>query len=322
MHRREFLRAGVGAAVGGALCGRPVVSETELVSSNSAPKRPESALAERICLFTDHLDDFGYGYGEVASMLAELGVAGPDLTVRPGGLIPPERVAEELPKAAAAFRERGLSIPMISTGLTSANDPAARATLAAMSNLGIRYYKPGYYPYRDATDWRPQLEAARRELAGLVQLGRERNVVAGFHNHSGPTIGGALWDSWQVLRPLDPQWIGFYFDPAQATIEGGRHAWKLNFQRISPRLKMVAIKDFVWEKTNGKWQTRWCHLGEGMVDWPEFFRLLAGVSFDGPISLHIEYDPGGKTRAAQFENSLAAAERDLTFLRRHLEETE
>ncbi len=81
---------------------------------------------------------------------------------------------------------------------------------------------------------------------------------------------------------------------------------------------MVAIKDFVWEKVAGQWRTRWVPLGQGMVNWPDFFRLLARILFPGPISLHIEYDPGGATKAERFENSLAAAQRDLTFLRQQL----
>jgi sugar phosphate isomerase/epimerase len=61
-------------------------------------------------------------------------------------------------------------------------------------------------------------------------------------------------------------------------------------------------------------------LGEGVVRWSEFFAMLAAKPFEGPISLHIEYNPGGKTKAARLENSLAAAERDLKFLRQKIVE--
>jgi sugar phosphate isomerase/epimerase len=261
------------------------------------------------------VDDHGYSYSDIARMLAQLKIAGPDLTVRGGGVVKPEQVAEELPKAAAAFQDRGLSIPMISTNLTSASDPTAKATLSAMSKLGIRYYKLGYYHYDDVSQWESQLEATRKQLSGLLELGKASGVVAGLHNHAGATIGGAVWDAWRMLKPLDREAVGFYFDPAHATLEGAKHAWRLNFQLISSRLKMVAIKDFVWEKTDGQWRTRWVPLGEGMVDWPAFFRMLAATSFNGPISLHIEYDPGGATPLERFDNSLSAAERDLIFLR-------
>ena len=56
-----------------------------------------------------------------------------------------------------------------------------------------------------------------------------------------------------------------------------------------------------------------------MVRWGEFFAMLRKTPFDGPISLHIEYDPGGSSKAAPFENSFAAAQRDLKFLRGQLE---
>ena len=82
--------------------------------------------------------------------------------------------------------------------------------------------------------------------------------------------------------------------------------------------KMIAIKDFVWEKTDGIWQTRWVPLGQGMVRWPVFFRLLSRMEFQGPLSWHIEYDPGGSTKSDRFDKSLQAAERDLNFLKNQL----
>jgi len=89
--------------------------------------QPASTPEARICLFTDHLANFDYQ--EVATMLRQVGLSGADLTVRPGGLVKPERVVEDLPKAAAVFTANGLSIPMITTGITSARAPLARAIL-------------------------------------------------------------------------------------------------------------------------------------------------------------------------------------------------
>jgi len=312
MQRRDVLKAGFAAASLACLPGK----SPPAVADESA-RSPAIPIHERICLFTDHLDDFGYSYAEVAKMLSPLKIAGPDLTVRGGGLVPPERAAEELPKAAAAFAEQGLSIPMISTNLTSAKDATSKPILSTMGKLGIRYYKLGYYHYHDLAKWDAELESQRKELAGLLELSREVGAHAGFHNHSGG-IGGALWDAWELLKPLDAGAVGFYFDPAHAMIEGAKLTWKLNLQRVSPRLTMVALKDFVWEKSSKGWQTRWCPLGEGMVNWDDFFRQLSGIPFPGPISIHIEYDPGGSTHLERIDNSLAAAQRDVAFVRKHL----
>jgi len=316
MQRRDAIKLGVIAAAE-SLCGNDARSFLPAAEPGKAA-RPVKPVDERICLFTDHLDDFGYSYADVAKMLAPLKIAGPDLTVRGGGLVPPDRVVEELPKAATHFADQGMTIPMITTSLTKPGDPAARPTLATMNKLGIRYYKLGYYHYHELADWKADLAATRDELAGLLELGKEFEVYAGFHNHAGAGIGGALWDAWELLEPLDRNAVGFYFDPAHASIEGAKHAWKLNLQRISSRLAMVAIKDYVWEKTAKGWQTRWCPLGEGMVDWPEFFRQLSRFPFPGPLSIHIEYDPGGATRTERIDKSLAAAHRDVAFVRKHL----
>lgn len=284
-----------------------------------AAEAPAKPLQDRLCLFTDHLDDSGYSYEEVARMMRQLGIAGPDLTLRPGGLVLPERVTTDLPRAMAAFQKEGLTIPMVSTGLNAAT-PQASEVLTTAGKLGIRFYKLGYYDYEDAARWKERLEAVRSQLGPLLRLGRTAGLQAGLHNHAGATVGGAMWDGAELLAPLDPAWVGAYFDPSHAHIEGGNHGWKLGFHRLAPRLKMVALKDFVWERSGGQWRTRWVPLGEGMVRWREFFQLLARAPFPGPLSLHIEYDPGGSTRAERFERSFLAAERDLGFVRRHLKE--
>src|SRR2546421_25994 len=70
---------------------------------------------------------------------------------RAGGHVLPERAAEDLPRAVEAIRAEGLSVPMITTGLVKAADPAARPTLSTAARLGIGLFKPGYWQYR-ATD--------------------------------------------------------------------------------------------------------------------------------------------------------------------------
>lgn len=275
-----------------------------------------SNLLSRVCLFTDHLG--GFSYDEAGRMLKDIGVSGPDLTVRRGGLVKPESVAGDLPKAAETFRKYGLSIPMMTTAITSAADPLAKAVMDAASKAGIHYYKLGYFKYEKVAQYRETIESTRRALIELARAGDRLDLRAGMHNHAGDSVGCSLWDSWEAMDGVNPKRVGFFFDPAQATIEGGKMGWNLNFHRIAPRLFMVALKDFVWEKTAKGWRTRWVPLGEGMVDWAAFFPLLKTTPFPGPISLHIEYDPGGKTHAERYDRSYEAAAKDFAFLKRHL----
>ena len=298
MNRRELLMAGLAAAA----------------PAPAAPQPPP--LEDRICVFTDPFDGpDGFTLDGVAGLLDEVGVAGPDLTVRPGGLVLPERVEQDLPKAHTAFEKRGLSIPMISTSLTETG-PEAEAVLGTASRLGIPYYKIGYYPYEDMSKWRQTQADAAAKLRGLVALSKKHKIHAGLHNHSGPIVGGFLWDMAQVLEPLDKEWIGVYADPAHSVIEGGKNGWNFSLRQVLDQITMVGVKDFVWEKVKGKWQTRWVPLGEGMVPFDEVFAILSQVAFPGPISLHIEYyEPSAPTRAARLEKSAAVLEKDVVFLR-------
>ncbi len=249
-------------------------------------------------------------------MLEQLGVSGLDLTVRRGGLVAAERVTEDLPKAAAIFKDHGLTIPMMTTSLTAAAE--AREVLKVASQVGIKYYKLGYMRYEDMNRWRERRERARKDLGELVELGKSLGIHAGFHNHSGPIVGGTLWDCLDLVEHHDKEWLGILFDIAHATIEGSKNGWNIGFRRVGNRVTMAAIKDFVWEKVKGKWRTRWVPLGEGMVPFAEYFPLLLQTKFPGPITLHIEYDPGGKTKVERIDKSLEAAARDLRFLRAQL----
>jgi sugar phosphate isomerase/epimerase len=257
------------------------------------------------CFFSKHLPELKYA--ELAGWLHEAGFDGPDLTVRAGGHVLPERAAEDLPRAVDAIRARGLDVPMITTELTSAADPAARPILSTAARLKIPFFKLGYWRY--GTDPLGDLQKAASDVRGLVELAREYGITAGFHNHP-RNVGLAGWDGRQVIEPLDPKWIGYYYDSNNATEEGAVMGWEVTLRLALPRLKMAAFKDFYWSKVNGKWTSVACPLGEGMVNWSRLFPLIAGARFTGPISIHQEYKPADR---------MAAARADLEFVRKHLQ---
>ncbi|MGA3241771.1 MAG: sugar phosphate isomerase/epimerase, partial [Bryobacteraceae bacterium] len=73
--------------------------------------------APQLVVFSKHLPDLNYE--ELGKTAKELGFDGVDLTVRPKGHVPPERAAEDLPRAVDTLRKHGLSVPMITTEITS-----------------------------------------------------------------------------------------------------------------------------------------------------------------------------------------------------------
>jgi sugar phosphate isomerase/epimerase len=266
----------------------------------------------RFCFFSKHLPDLAWG--NLAAATIDMGFDGIDLTVRPRGHVLPERVTEDLPRAADAIKAKGTAISMISTELTSASQPAAGAIFAAASKVGVRLIKVGYWKYAFA-DVRAEVTAMGRDLAGLAALANQHGVAIGVHNHQG-NIGSALWDIAPHIDALDPQAIGYYFDPRHAFVEGGGVGWKAATLLAAPRLKMISVKDLVWAKGDKGWATQHCPMGEGMVDWAWFATTIARSAFTGPISVHLEYKIPGTTAEEVRRNTMDAARRDLAFTKR------
>ncbi len=300
MKRREFLSATAGATM----------------AAMTKPAESAGTFRGTLCLFSKHLPEMNWN--ELARATKGAGFAGVDLTVRTAGHVLPGRAKEDLPKAVAAIREEGLEVPMITTWLISASDSTAEPILRAAGELRIPYFKPGYYSYR-YVDVRKEIARAGVEFRGLADLARSHDVQCGYHNHEG-LVGGPVWDFAPIIEALDPKWAGYYFDIRHATAEGGAGGWKSATNLAMSRLKMIAIKDCYWGKTGGRWKTINCPLGQGMVDWKYYFKALAHAGYHGPVSLHLEYEIPGRTRSEREANTLAAAERDLAFLKAGLRE--
>jgi len=283
MTRREFTFTAVAAAAASARASTP---------------KPT------LCFFSKHLQDMNYD--QVGKALRDAGFDGVDLTVRPKGHVLPERVAEDLPRAYEAIRSHALQVPMISTELLSASDPAARPTLQTAARLGIPYFKVGYYKWTNDLD--ATLANVRSSLRGLVELAKEYGITAGLHNHVG-YVGQTVWEVQPIIASLDAKRLGYYYDFHHTVSQSTRNSWEVTLRLAAPRLKMVATKDFNWAKRDKGWQTESCPLGRGAVDWARAFAHLGEIRFAGPLSIHQEY---------KAEDRLAAAHADLQFVKQQI----
>jgi L-ribulose-5-phosphate 3-epimerase len=285
-------------------------------ASSAMQSRPADRSDDRrsFLLFSKHLPDLNWS--DVGRAVKDAGFDGVDLTTRTGGHVLPERAAEDLPKAIDAIKAHGVSVPMVTTELTSASDPNARPLLKAAAASGVRYFKTGYWRYTASPDVRGQVAAVGEALAGLATLAREYGIELGFHNHAG-YIGAALWEIAPAMDRLDAKWGGYYFDPRHAVAEGGGGIWKQATHLVLPRMKMMAVKDFFWAKTAKGWTIQNCPMGEGMVDWTWLASALKG-RFNGPISMHLEYEIPGATAQERTKKTLEVAVKDLAFTKRVL----
>ena len=99
---------------------------------------------------------------------------------------------------------------------------------------------------------------------------------------------------WTLLRDRDPNRIAAYFDPGHAAVEGGNGGWRQSLELLAPHIRLVADQGLRLEVRARQAQGRLARRSRsrcatGIVPWPEFFDGSRSAQFDGPISLHSEY---------------------------------
>ncbi|MEO7142550.1 MAG: sugar phosphate isomerase/epimerase family protein [Bryobacteraceae bacterium] len=315
--RRELF----GAALASSLAS-PLASPAAASGAASANSQPLP-----ICAFSKHFQ--WTTVPDLAKMAAELGYDGIDLTVRAGGHVEPDRVAEDLPRAFEAVRAAGLTMPMVTAGIIDARSPYAGDILKTCASLGIRLYRWGGFRYNYDQPIAPQLDGFRARSRELAALNRRYGVCAMYHTHSGPReVGGPIWDLWEIIRDLDHSALSINYDIGHATVEGGYGGWRESSRLALPLMKGTAFKDFNWGKNSkGEWQPQWCALGKGMVNFREYMTILKTGGFSGPLQLHFEYpDLGGANNGARHmtisrDQFLSVMRRDMAVFKTLLRES-
>ena len=134
-----------------------------------------------ICLFSKHLPKLHYS--ELGGVLKDLGFAGCDLTVRPGGHVEPALSAADLYRAVEAIRAEGVEIPMITTAFVSAADPTMPNVLAlcGRDRMKVPYFKLGYWNYRPGDNIETRIAEVRRDV--LTGLGNVKDLTARMNQH-------------------------------------------------------------------------------------------------------------------------------------------
>jgi sugar phosphate isomerase/epimerase len=225
-----------------------------------------------LCLFSGSVQ--GLEYSELPLIAKQLGFDGVDLTVRPGGHVEPRLSNVDLVRAIEEVRGPGLEVPVITTALTTPFDPTVLPVVAIAGHTQVSLYIAGFF--------RANNPNYKREIAGLISVASRYGMATALHNYTGDDAGEAPWDAVELVNGFDPKWASLYFDPIHA-----REQWESELKRNLPRLRAVALKDF--QLTDGV--AKPCPMGQGIVDWPKFFGILAAAKYYGPVSLHMNYHP-------------------------------
>jgi sugar phosphate isomerase/epimerase len=310
LNRRDFVKksamAGAGLMAAPALNGFPPVGG----SSENDPWR--------IHFFSKHLQFLDYD--EAADACVQAGMNGADLTVRPGGHVLPENVERDLPLAVKAFRNAGLNVEMMASGINDPEDPLTEKVLHTASEQGIKFYRLGYYRYDHKLSMVNNLEQIKVKMAGLAKLNEKYKIHGAYQNHAGSNFGAPVWDLWTVLKDMDPQWSGCQYDVRHATAEGNR-AWPLGLRLLKDYIRCMVIKDFEWGEQDGKAREVNVPVGDGIVDFPAYFALLDELGIRGPITIHLEYPMFPEqemTLAQEKARAIELMRKDLDALKSYL----
>jgi len=278
--RRKFIKkAGIAAVVA------PLVSSPRSVFNTFSIDESLS-----VHLFSKHLQFLDLK--EAGQMAAELGFDGLDLTVRPKGHVLPENVKTDLPQAIRDIKEVGSSCEMMTTAISDVANPLDVETIKVAAANGVKYYRSDWFKFKEDRSLEASLEYYQEKVKHLSELNEAHTIIGCYQNHSGTKVGASIWEVKKILETANPTFFGAQYDIRHAVAEGGR-SWPNGMKLIKDHIKTIVLKDFKWGQVNGKWKIINVPIGEGMVDFTRYFKLLKNYGLKPPVSLHLEYPLGG-----------------------------
>jgi len=258
-------------------------------SINSCTMDPKFGPLE-VHIFSKHLQFLSVKQaGEIAG---EIGFAGLDLTIRPKGHILPENVTSDLSRAIQDIKQSGSTCKMITTAVSNVSNPLDKEVIKAAAAEGVQYYRSNWFKFKNDRSLEDSLAYYKEVVRRLGDFNKEHDIIGCYQNHSGTKVGASVWEVKKILESANLKYFGTQYDIRHAVAEGGQ-SWPNGIQLLKDHIKTIVLKDFKWVKIDGKWKIVNVPIGEGMVDFDAYFKLLKSYKLKPPVSLHLEYPLGG-----------------------------
>ncbi len=274
-------------------------------------------------MFSKMLQEFDVS--ETGDIMKEIGFDGVDLTVRDKGHVLPENVVDDLPPAIETLRGKGLSIPHLSTGIVSADEPHTENIFRMAAECGVPALKLGYHRYTEFGTLQDVMVDTREKLEGLAALARKYKVSANLHTHSGGYMSALAPITYMLIKDFDRAEIGAYIDPGHMFVEGGFKGWQIGIDILSPWINLCAAKSMGWERDvaddgSVSWRRVMFPINEGLVIWHEVFACLKAIGYDGSVSLHSEYEGKSSFRSLSTPEIIEQTKQDIVYIRGVIDE--
>ncbi len=245
-----------------------------------------------------------YAFAEFCGLASNLGFEGiqphivpsllafePDKALHPrynnkGSILEADFISD--PKAALLpATQAGLEITSLATYASTADMDRAVALLKASHEVGIRHVRIAALglPPNDIVDMKTLLERSKatyRELAAEAKKLKVRPCIELRGGTPCPSPSGLA----AFLRDFDPEDVGVFYDPCNM-VEEGWESPRTSVAYLRHLLAEVHVKNCEWVSqgldADGSvaWGTRYCHLDEGAVSWPDVIGQLKAIEYSG-----------------------------------------
>lgn len=149
---------------------------------------------------------------------------------------------------------------------------------------------PSYAAPRGTSESRAteeELESSTNKLKETLKICEDYGVTLCLHPHYGKTVFLESEIDY-VLERISSTSFGLTLDTAHLHIAGMNVPDALNKYR--DHLKYLHVKDFKPSKVrNNNQLTGFCELGRGEVDFPNVFRALGQIGYDGYVTVECDY---------------------------------
>lgn len=271
-------------------------------------------MTNKITVFTKPWD---MPIAKLADLIKDIGVDGIELPVRKGYSVNPDNIAQELPRAAKIFRDRGLMIGSVAGDMDE-------KTIAACGDAGVPIIricvgidmKIGYY----ATE-----KKVCASFDALLPSLRKHHVAIGVQNHCDFMIGSAI-GLMHLIEQYDPKEVCAVLDPAHCAVDGEPEAMALDI--VWSHLGMMNFKSASHWRVNGpdeeeaKWKILWTTAQHSGYSWRTMVNALRARDYKGTICLPAEYSHPSQPGQLMGDDAIAPTKKDIAYMKKLLAEND